>query len=132
MSSSSASGATQVLPQASRAWNIALWALQISTALLFLPGAVAKLAGAAPMVATFEQVGLGQWFRYFTGGLEVVFAILLLIPRTATAGAALLAATMLGAIATHLFIIGGSPAPAFLLLVITATIAWKRRPVWLA
>ncbi len=120
------------MPQASRAWNIALWTLQILTALLFLPGAVAKLAGAALMVATFERIGLGQGFRYFTGGLEVVCAVLLLIPRTAAAGAALLAATMLGAIATHLFIIGGSPAPAFVLLVITATIAWKRRPVWLA
>ena len=65
---------------------------------------------------------------YFTGGLEVICAILLLVPRTVGIGAALLAATMAGAVATHLFIIGGSVAPALVLLLITAAVAWYRRP----
>ena len=33
-----------------------------------------------------------------------------------------------GAVATHLFIIGGSPLPAIMLLLITAAVAWYRRP----
>ena len=49
-------------------------------------------------------------------GLEVLCAILLLGPKTAAIGATLLAVTMVGAIATHLFIIGGRPVPAIVLL----------------
>lgn len=33
------------------------------------------------MVELFNEIGLGQWFRYLTGGLEVVGAVALLIPR---------------------------------------------------
>lgn len=115
----------------SKAMNITLWVLQILAAGIFLMAGESKLAGAAPMVAAFEQIGIGQWFRYFTGGLEVTSAILLLIPKTSAIGAALLAATMVGAIVTHLFIIGGSPAVPFVLLVVTAIVAWKRRPALL-
>ena len=82
-----------------------------------------QLADAAPMVAMFEQIGIGQWFRYFTGALEVACAVLLLIPGTSAIGATLLAVTMVGAILTHLFVIGGSPAMPIILLLITSTVA---------
>ena len=62
-------------------------------------------------------------------GLEVLCAILLLVPKTAAIGATLLAVTMVGAIATHLFIIGGRPVPALVLLLMTEAVAWYRRPV---
>lgn len=88
------------------------------------------MAGGADIVAAFDEIGIGQWFRYVTGGLEVICALLLLIPRAAAIGAALLAATMLGAMVTHLFIIGGSPAIPVALLVIMSIVAWKRRPVF--
>jgi hypothetical protein len=51
-----------------------------------------------------------------------------LIPRAAAIGAALLGATMVGAIMSHLFIIGGSPAVPVALLLITSIVAWQRRP----
>jgi putative oxidoreductase len=35
---------------------------------------------------------------------------------------------MIGAVITHLFVIGGSPAPAAVLLVVTGAIAYLRRP----
>jgi putative oxidoreductase len=114
--------------QPSKALNIMLWILQALAAAAFLMAGGTKLAGAEMHVATFEKIGLGQWFRYFTGGLEVICAVLLLLPKTAGIGAALLAATMVGAVATHLFIIGGSPAPAIALLLITLVVAWYRRP----
>lgn len=85
------------------------------------------MAGAEMHLALFEKIGLGQWFRYFTGGLEVIGASLLLVPKTAAIGAALLA-TMVGTLATHLFIIGGSPVPAIVLLLMTLAVAWYRRP----
>jgi uncharacterized membrane protein YphA (DoxX/SURF4 family) len=79
----------------------------------------------------FGKVGIGQWFRYFTGSLEVVCAILLLIPRTSAIAAVLLALIMAGAVATHLFILRDGYAtffPAFTLLLLVV-VAWKRTPL---
>jgi uncharacterized membrane protein YphA (DoxX/SURF4 family) len=104
-----------------------LWTLQILSAAMFLFAGGLKLAGAPLMVEEFGVIGLGQWFRYFTGTIEAVSAVLLLIPSLAAYGAAALFVTMIGAILTHLFIIGGSPAIPIVLLASTATIAWARR-----
>jgi putative oxidoreductase len=113
-------------PRRSRSVTGILWTLQILSAAMFLFAGSLKLASAPPMVQTFAAIGLGQWFRYVTGAIEVVSAVLLLIPAMAAYGAAALAVTMLGAIVTHLFIIGGSPAIPIVLLGSTATIAWLR------
>ena len=67
------------------------------------------------MVETFEKIGIGQSFRFVTGGIEVVSAVLLLIPSLTAVGAALLLCTMIGAVFTHLAIIGGSPVAALVL-----------------
>ena len=104
-----------------------LWALKTLAALAFLAAGYAKLTGAEMMVATFEAVGVGQWFRYVTGAIEVVGAIALFVPGKAAYGAVALVVTMVGAIFTHLVLIGGSPLPALVLLVITATIAWSQK-----
>jgi uncharacterized membrane protein YphA (DoxX/SURF4 family) len=112
----------------SKTINILTWVLQIAAALAFLAAGGSKLAGAQPMVATFQKIGVGQWFRYLTGFLEVVGAIGLVIPRFAFYGAALLVIVMIGAVITHLTILGGSPAAPIGLLVITGTIAYVRRP----
>jgi uncharacterized membrane protein YphA (DoxX/SURF4 family) len=106
--------------------NVALWVLQVGAAAMFFMAGGMKLAGAPDMVAMFELLG-GQWFRYVTGGIEVLGAVLLLVPRLAGVGALLLAATMVGAIFTHVAVIGGSFAVPLVLLVVTATIAWARR-----
>src|SRR5579872_1729959 len=106
----------------SKAKNISLWALQILTATAFLLAGFAKLSGQPMMVETFEKVGIGQWFRFVTGGIEVASAILLLIPRLTPVGAALLVCTMTGAVLSHLVLIGGSPVPALVLLCFAAII----------
>ena len=95
--------------------NIVLWVLQIGAAGMFLMVGFLKLSGNPQLVALFEAIGIGQWFRYLTGSLEVAGAILLLIPRTSGLGALILVGTMLGAVATHLFIVGGSPLMAIIL-----------------
>jgi putative oxidoreductase len=94
---------------------------------MFLAAGISKLAGVTLMVQMFELIGVGQWFRYLTGGIEVVGAVLILIPAAASYGAAALAVTMVGAIITHLFVVGGNPAIPILLLASTALIAWARR-----
>nr|WP_306287139.1 DoxX family protein [Pseudomonas sp. MD195_PC81_125] len=90
-------------------------------------GRPACLAGVPMMVGIFDQIGIGQWFRLAAGLVEVVGAIALLIPVTTAFGGLLLVVTMVFAVLTHLFFIGGNPAPAIVLLVITATIAWLHR-----
>jgi uncharacterized membrane protein YphA (DoxX/SURF4 family) len=55
-------------------------------------------------VRLFGQIGLGQWFRYFTGVVEIAGALLYVFPLTTMIGAALLGCTTLGAIAVHVFI----------------------------
>ena len=94
---------------------------------MFLMAGGNKLAGNEQMVGMFEAIGIGQWFRYLTGGIEVVSAILLLIPRFAGIGALILIPTMIGAILTHLFIVGGSPVVPIILLIIMMVIAYGRR-----
>ncbi len=106
--------------------NVFLWILQILLAAMFLMAGSMKLIGAADMVSMFEKIGLGQWFRYVTGGLEVIGVIGLLIPRTAGVAALLLVCVMAGAVLTHLFVIGGNPALPVGLLVATIVIAWGR------
>lgn len=113
-------------PRRSRLTTGVLWTLQILSAAMFLFSGSLKLAGAPMMVHMFGAIGLGQWFRYFTGSIEIASAVLLLIPALAAYGAAALAVTMVGAIITHLFIVGGSPAIPIVLLGSTATIAWLR------
>jgi uncharacterized membrane protein YphA (DoxX/SURF4 family) len=108
--------------------NITCWALQGLAALAFLAAGGSKLASAPAMVEMFAKIGAGQWFRYLTGALEVFGAVALFAPRAAFYGALLLAMVMVGAIVTHLAILGGSPVPALVLLVIVGTVAWLRRP----
>ena len=107
--------------------NVGLWILQIGAAGMFLMVGFFKLSGDPQMVGLFDAIGLGQWFRYLTGSLEVLGAVLLLIPRLSGLGALLLVCVMLGAVATHLFVVGGSPLPAIILLIVTGVIAWGRR-----
>jgi len=109
-----------------RALTAVLWTLQIVSAALFLFSGTLKLSGAPMMVQMFGAIGVGQWFRYFTGGLEVISAVLLLVPSLARFGALAMAVTMVGAILTHLFIIGGNPAVPVVLLAAMTTIAWVR------
>ena len=109
-----------------RALTVLLWTLQLASAALFLFSGTLKLSGAPMMVQMSGAVGLGQWFRYFTGGLEVISAVLLCVPSLALFGALAMAVTMVGAILTHLFIVGGSPAVPIALLAATTTIAWLR------
>ena len=112
---------------AGKALNATLWILQIGAAAMFFMAGAPKLAGDPQMVGLFDAIGIGQWFRYLTGGLEVIGAAALLVPRLSGAGALLLAGVMVGAVATHLFVVGGSPLMALVLLAVTALVAWSRR-----
>lgn len=103
------------------------WTVQILVAATFLAAGGAKLAGDPSMVAIFDHVGIGQWFRYLTGAVEITGAVLILIPKAAIFGAALLVCTMTAAVFTHLTVIGGNPLPAIVLLSLNLLVLWLRR-----
>ena len=105
---------------------IALWVAQIALAAMFLFAGGSKLAGAPAMVNLFAAIGLGQWFRYVTGAIEISSAVALMIPSAAPFGAILLVPTMFGAATANLFL-GQSPAVPLVLLLVAATVAWTRR-----
>jgi len=107
--------------------NIALWVLQALLALAFVGAASGKLLGKPEMVALFEAVGVGQWFRYVTGLMELTGALLIVVPRTKFFGAALLSVVMVGAVLTHLFILHNAPTVPAVLLVLAGVVAWARR-----
>jgi putative oxidoreductase len=116
---------TQV--KTSKIGDVILRLLQILTAAAFLMSGFAKLSGNPLMIETFDKIGIGQWFRFLTGAIEMVSAVLLLVPKFAPVGALLLICTMIGAIFTHVLIIGGSPLAAIVLFLINYIIFWARR-----
>src|ERR1700754_5213972 len=84
-----------------RAGLISLWIVQIALVGMFLLAGGSKLLGAPAMVALFDAIGIGQWFRYLTGFIEVGSAIALLVPSIAVYGALALVPTMIGAVAAE-------------------------------
>ena len=79
------------------------------------------------MVRLFGQIGVGQWFRYVTGAIELTGGIALLIPSAAIFGAMLLIPTMIGAIIVNVFVVPASPVAPVVLLLLAAVVAWARR-----
>jgi putative oxidoreductase len=80
------------------------------------------------MIQVFDAIGLGQWFRYLTGAVEINGALLLLKSATGFLGGLTLAMTMICGAATHLLLIGGNPLPAMMLAALSAFVAWQLRP----
>ena len=104
-----------------------LLAIRILLTLAFLAAGTFKLIGDASMVAVFDAVGLGQWFRYVTGAIEIAGAVLLWVSGRQAIGAALLTVTMIGAVGAHLLVLGPSAIPALVLGVLAAILLWHHR-----
>jgi uncharacterized membrane protein YphA (DoxX/SURF4 family) len=107
--------------------RIGAWTLQGILAAAFLAAGSAKLAGVPYMVDLFEQVGLGQWFRFVTGVVEITGAVALVFPGLASIGAIWIGFTMVFAVATHVFILHTSPVPAIVLGLLNALVVYLRR-----
>lgn len=103
------------------------FSLRLLLTLAFVGAGGAKLGGIEMMTSTFDQIGFGQGLRYFTGAVEVIGAGLLWVPRRQVIGAALLGATMVGAVLTHLFILGPSAFPAIVLGLLCAVVLYIYR-----
>ena len=111
-----------------RALSIALWVLQVLLALQFAMAGLAKVFGDPPMVEMFATIGIGQWFRYVVGALEIAGAVGVLIPRLSGLAALGLICLMAGATMTNVLVLGASPLLPIGLMLGSALVAWGRWP----
>lgn len=65
-----------------------------------------KFTGSPESMYIFEMVGIEPWGRWMVGIMELIAAILLIVPKTAWAGGVLGLGLMVGAIGMHLTILG--------------------------
>ena len=82
------------------------WVLQLVGAAILLQTLYFKFTGADESVYIFTTVGAEPWGRIGSGVLELIAAVLLLVPSTAALGALMAAGLMAGAIMSHLTILG--------------------------
>ncbi len=118
-------------PKGGQLVTIAIWVLRILLALAFGAAAFFKLSGAPMMVAEFGKIGLGQWFRYFTGATELAGVALMLWPRTTFYGALVLLAVCVGAFVAQTGPLHGDIVHVLVLGSLLAVMAWICRPNWL-
>jgi putative oxidoreductase len=90
----------------SKAMNITSWALQIIVAVILLQTLFFKFTGAEESIYIFKTLGLEPWGRIGSGVVELIAAVLLLIPSTVTIGAILSLGVISGAIMSHLTRLG--------------------------
>jgi len=86
----------------------------------------AKLVGRHDMVTLFRDVGIGQWFRYLTGGIEVTGAALLVAPLFSGISAVALGSVMIAATLIELFVLHRPPIAALACLSGHSFVAWAR------
>lgn len=82
------------------------WICQLVAAAILLQTLYFKFTGAPESVYIFTTLGLEPWGRIGSGVVELIAAILLLIPATAGFGAILALGVISGAIMSHLTKLG--------------------------
>ncbi|SIS69694.1 DoxX family protein [Chryseobacterium gambrini] len=82
------------------------WALRLIPAIILLQTLFFKFTAHPDSVAIFSRLHAEPFGRIFSGVLELITAVLILNPKTTFWGAVLGLVTMIGAIASHIFILG--------------------------
>jgi hypothetical protein len=86
--------------------SIISWVLQVVAAVILFQTLFFKFTGAEESVYIFTTVGAEPWGRIGSGVVELIAAILLLIPSTVTIGAIISIGVAGGAILSHLTKLG--------------------------
>src|SRR5437899_7178867 len=82
------------------------WICRVSAAVILLQTLFFKFTAAPESVYIFTKIGAEPWGRIGSGIVELVAAVLLLMPRFVWAGAFLALGVMAGAIVSHLMVLG--------------------------
>ncbi len=85
----------------SKGKNIALWIMSVLLGLAFLGAGGSKLGGVEMHVDNFARWGYPSWLLYVTGAIELVCAVLVVVPKTRFVGATALVMVMVGGAGTH-------------------------------
>jgi putative oxidoreductase len=126
-----------VSPRTLARWHrvLALELIELILAGIFLLVGGAKLIGRPDMVALFRDIGVGQWFRYVTGTMEVTGAALLVLPFLSGGSAIVLGGVMIVATFIEFFVLHRPPVAALACLTGHSFVAWarvsKRHRSWL-
>ena len=83
-----------------------IWIIKLVAVIILLQTLYFKFTAAPESVFIFSTLGIEPFGRIGSGIVELIASILILIPRTTLLGAVLGFATMLGAIFSHIFVLG--------------------------
>jgi len=83
--------------------DVTLWVVAVFLVWVFIRQGIAKFSDTSGWARAFRAWHYPTWFRVAVGLAETGAAILLLTRRTALAGAIIIMAIMIGAMATHVY-----------------------------
>lgn len=86
--------------------SIFIWIVKLIAVVILVQTLFFKFTGAEESVYIFQTLGIEPYGRIGSGIVELIASILILIPRTTLLGALLGFGTMLGAIFSHIFVLG--------------------------
>ncbi|MDQ5930139.1 MAG: hypothetical protein QG594_1926 [Bacteroidota bacterium] len=86
--------------------KILIWITRFLAATILLQTLYFKFTGAAESVYIFSILGVEPYGRIGSGIVELFASVFILIPKTTLLGSLLGLGTMLGAILSHLFVLG--------------------------
>lgn len=86
--------------------SLFIWIIKLVAVIILLQTLYFKFTAAPESVYIFSTLGIEPFGRIGSGIVELIASILILIPRTTLLGAVLGFATMLGAIFSHIFVLG--------------------------
>jgi uncharacterized membrane protein YphA (DoxX/SURF4 family) len=86
--------------------TILSWALRLVAAVILLQTLFFKFSGSPESIAIFTELGMEPGGRILIGVIELIAAVLLLIPQSAAYGGLLGAGVMTGAILGHITKLG--------------------------
>ncbi len=86
--------------------NIFNYFIKLTAVVILLQTLYFKFSGAEESIYIFTSLGLEPYGRIGSGVIELIASILILIPKTTLIGALLALGTMIGAMMSHLLILG--------------------------
>ena len=115
--------------------KVLFWLIRIIPAIIMMQTLFYKFTAAPESVALFSELGIEPFGRIVSGVIELIASILLFIPNKSFYGALIGFGIMIGAILSHLFIIGinfnndggGLLTPAIITFICCAFVLFEER-----
>lgn len=86
--------------------TVFIWIVKLIAVIILVQTLFFKFTGAEESVYIFTKLGIEPFGRIGSGIVELIASIFILIPRTTLLGAILAMGTMMGALFSHIFVLG--------------------------